>query len=517
MVKAKLKKRPLALIILSGFGWTTEIEGNAIRLARTPFLDGYLSKYKHALLESSGVRVGLRPGQEGNSEVSHMIMGTGQVVPLDIDRIDDAIDKGTFFENPILIDAIEAGRRSGLHLLGMVSDGGVHSMNTHLYALLEMAARRGIERVSVHVITDGRDTPPNSGKKIVSDLILKLQELGTGRIASITGRYYAMDRDNRWDRIKQAYDAIANGEGRRLPDPIAAIQSYYDHGLTDEFIEPTVITYEDGSPIAQVKPGDSLIFFNFRADRSRQLTRAFTGLNFDGFDRERIRDLNFATFTQYDRSLNSPIVFPPIEVINMLAEVFARNEVSNLRISETEKFANVTYFFNGGIEKVFPFESRISIPSPQTQGFDHVPEMSAFKMTDSICRAIDAGETDVYVINFPNCDSVGHTGDLKAAIKAVEAVDTCLGWVVGSIERAGGVALITSDHGNCEQMIDPETEAPHTAHTDNPVPFIICDPEFKGDLKDNRSLEDIAPTILDLLGIDQPKEMSGESLLIRSI
>jgi len=514
MANTRLKKRPVALIILSGFGWSPLAEGNAIAQAYIPFLDKYLSGYKHTLLEASGERVGLPLGQAGNSEISHMIIGTGQVAPMTITRVDEAIATGRFFENPTLMAAIDAGKDSTLHLMGLVSDGGVHSRNEHLYGLLKMASERGVGRLFVHVFTDGRDTPPKSGQRYAEELMGKLREVGAGRIATITGRYYAMDRDNRWERVKRAYDAIAHGAGRKCAYPGAAIETSYDNGVTDEFIEPVVITGKNGAPIATVNSGDSVIFFNLRADRARQLTRAFTGLNFDGFERERIQDLHFATFTQYDRSINTSIIFPPVAPARPLAALFAEHGVTNLRVAETEKYAHVTYFFNGGVEKEFPCESRILTPSPQATTYDLKPEMSAFRVTDKILRAIDDGETDVYVVNFANADMVGHTGNLKAAIEAVESLDTCLGWVVGSIERVKGAAIITSDNGNCEQMIDPATSGPNTAHTTNPVPFILCDPEFKGTLREGGSLEDVAPTLLDMLGLAKPEEMTGRSLLI---
>lgn len=521
MTKPTLRRTPLALIILDGFGHSDNLEGNAIRQAHTPFLDQYLEKYQHTLIEASGERAGLPRSLFGNSEVGHMNIGAGRIVPLDIMRIDDAIASGKFFENPALIAAVDAGKRSALHLIGLVSAGGVHSMNTHLYALLKLASQRGVERVFVHAITDGRDTAPNTGKDYVTELIQKMREVGIGRIATISGRYYALDRNNRWERIKISYQAMTKGdqsECRKSADPIAAISEAYENGITDEFIEPTVIVNEDGSAIATIESGDSCIFFNFRADRARQLTRAFTGLNFvnspsEGFERERIQDLHFATFTQYDRAINSSIVFTPIALKHTLADVFAANGISNLRIAETEKYAHVTYFFSGGVEQEYPGESRILIPSPDVATYDLKPEMSAFVMTDKICRALDAGENDVYIINFANCDMVGHTGNLEAAIKAVEAIDTCLGWVVGTIERLKGAAIITADHGNCEQMIDQETKLPHTAHTGNPVPFILCDSQFAGHLREGGALEDIAPTMLDLLGLEKPMEMTGRSLI----
>jgi 2,3-bisphosphoglycerate-independent phosphoglycerate mutase len=507
-------KRPVALIILSGFGWSPDEQSNAIAKARTPFLDQYFSRYKSALLQASGEAVGLPPYQSGNSEISHLILGSGQTLPLDVRRIDEAIQTGAFFENPALISAIDSSKRHALHLIGLVSDGSVHSLNSHLYALLRMAAERGAENVFVHAFTDGRDTPPRSAKGFIAELSGKMRELGVGRIASLCGRYYAMDRDNRWDRIERAYRAMAEGKGEQSTDPMAAIDEAYEHGVADEFLEPVVFTHDDGTPLATIRSGDSVIFFNFRADRARQLTRAFTGLNFDRFERERIPDLHFATFTQYDRSVTTPIVFPPIALKGTLAEVFEQHGLKHMRIAETEKYAHVTYFFNAGIEKPFPGESRVMVPSPAVATYDLRPEMSAFKVTDKICRALDEGENDVYIINFANGDMVGHTGNLKAAIEAIEAVDLCLGWVIGTIERIKGAAIVTADHGNCELMTDPDTTHPHTAHTNNPVPLILCDPTYQGDLQKEGALGDVAPTLLALLGIEKPEEMTGQSLLI---
>jgi 2,3-bisphosphoglycerate-independent phosphoglycerate mutase len=514
MTGSSLKKHPVALIILSGFGYSAQTAGNAIALARAPFLTQYLTRYPHTRLAASGERVGLPAGQAGNSEVSHLIMGAGRTEPMEITRIDEAIAEGTFFENPALIAAIDPGKETALHLMGLLSDGGVHSSNTHLNALLNMAAARGVRRVFIHVFTDGRDTAPNSGTEFVAELSERMRQIGVGRVATVMGRYFAMDRDGRWERIKRAYDALTRGEGRKFPDPLSAIEAAYEDGVTDEFIEPAVITQAANEPIATIRAGDSVIFFNFRADRARQLTRAFTGLNFDGFERERIPNLHFATFTQYDRSFNTPIVFAPRHQPDTLAEIFAARGVSNLRVAESEKFAHVTWFFNGGHEHEMPYEDRIMVPSPQVTSYDQKPEMAAFRVTDKICRALDDNIHDVYIINFANGDLVSHSGNLKATIEAVEAVDTCLGWVVGSLERARGVALVTADHGNCEQMIDPETGAPHTAHTTNPVPLILCDPEFKGTLREGGSLEDIAPTMLELLGLDKPEAMTGQSLML---
>jgi 2,3-bisphosphoglycerate-independent phosphoglycerate mutase len=380
-----------------------------------------------------------------------------------------------------------------------------------------MAADRGVRRVFVHAFTDGRDTPPKSGQRYVEELMAKMREIGVGRIATITGRYYAMDRDNRWERVKRAYDALTLGEGRKFAYPGAAIEASYDAGMTDEFMEPVIVTDKSGAPLATAQSGDSMIFFNLRADRARQLARAFTGLNFDSFERERIQNLRFATFIQYDCSINKSIVFPPgppVAAARPLAALFAEHGVANLRVAETEKYANVTYFFNGGVEQEFPCESRILIQSPPAAAYELKPEMGAFKLTDKVLRAMDDGETDVYVLNFANADMIGHTGNLKAAIEAVESLDICLGWLVGTIERVKGAAIITSDNGNCEQMIDPAIGVPHTAHTTNPVPFILCDPEFEGTLREGGSLEDVAPTMLELLGVEKPPEMTGRSLLI---
>lgn len=509
----KAKKRPVVLLILSGFGCSPPQEGNAIAQAHTPFLDQYLEQYPHTCLVASGERVGLPPGQAGNSEVSHMILGAGRVVPLDITRIDDAIAEGRFYRNPTLVTAIDAGRASALHLMGLLSDGGVHAMNSHLYALLEMAAQRGIERVFIHVFTDGRDTGQHTSLLFINELQERMRQIGTGTIATIIGRFYAMDREQRWDRVRGAYECLTQGLGERFPDAQTAIETSWHNGLTDEFIKPAVITEADGNPTALIRPGDSVIFFNFRADRARQLTRAFTGLNFTGFQRELLSHLHFATFTQYDRSFTTPIVFAPTNQNNGLADCFARHGITNLRLAESERFAHVTWFFNGGREDALPYESRISVPSPEVASYRLKPEMSSFRLTDKICRSLDENQTDVYIINFANGDLVGHTGDFSATVKAVEAVDTCLGWVVGTTQRMGGIALITADHGHCEMMIDAGTGAPDTAHTSNPVPFILCDQEFRGTLREGGSLEDVAPTLLELLALDKQEAMTGQSLL----
>ena len=510
-----LERRPLALIILDGFGHSESQEGNAIALAYTPFLDQCFLRYPHTLLEGSGKRVGLPEPLMGNSEIGHLNIGAGRIVPLDVTRIDEAIASGTFFENPVLQTAIDAGRHTALHLVGLVSDGGVHSSLSHLVALLEMAARRGVSRVFVHCITDGRDTAPAVARNYISQLLKAFERLKVGRIATVCGRYFAMDRDNRWDRIEKAYRAMVYGEGRRASDALLAVKQSYELGVTDEFIDPIVIIDDTGEPAGRVRSSDSVIFFNYRADRARQLTRAFSGRNFDGFRRDPLKELNFAAFTQYDRSFTTPIVFPPISISNTLAEVFAANQIRNLRVAETEKYAHVTYFFNGGIEPEFEFESRTLIPSPPVATYDLQPEMSAYEVAAAVTDALDENKNDVYIVNFANADMVGHTGNLEATVAAVEAIDECLAQVVGRIEALKGAVIITSDHGNAEQMIDPVTRQPSTAHTNNPVPFMICDADYSGNLRPNGALEDIAPTMLAMLGLEKPPEMTGRTLLVR--
>lgn len=510
-----LDRRPLALIILDGFGYSESSEGNAISLAYTPFLDQCFLRYPHTLLEGSGKRVGLPEPLMGNSEIGHLNIGAGRIVPLDVTRIDEAIASRTFFDNPVLKTAIDAGRHTTLHLVGLVSDGGVHSSLSHLFALLEMAAARGVSRVFVHCITDGRDTAPAVSRDYLSQLLQASERLKVGRIATVCGRYFAMDRDNRWDRVEKAYRAMVYGEGRLASDPLIAVKQSYDLGVTDEFIDPIVIIDGNGEPAGRVRSGDSVIFFNYRADRARQLTRAFSGRNFDGFRREPLRELHFAAFTQYDRSFTTPIVFPPISITNTLAEVFAANQIRNLRVAETEKYAHVTYFFNGGIEPEFEFETRRLIPSPQVATYDLQPEMSAYDVAAAVTEALDENSNDVYIVNFANADMVGHTGNLEATVAAVEAIDECLAQVVGRIEALNGAAMITSDHGNAEQMIDPVTGQPSTAHTNNPVPLLICDGDYSGSLRSNGALEDIAPTMLAMLGLEKPPEMTGRTLLLR--
>ncbi|HKV39940.1 MAG TPA: 2,3-bisphosphoglycerate-independent phosphoglycerate mutase [Blastocatellia bacterium] len=513
----KDNKGPLALIILDGFGYSRNGEGNAIALANTPHFDEWFQKYPNTLIEGSGRAVGLPPGQMGNSEVGHLNIGAGRIVRMDISTIDAAIESGEFFENPALCGAMDAVKGAAskegggsLHLMGLVSDGGVHSQDQHLYALLRMAKQRGVQRVFVHAFLDGRDTPPESGAGHVEALISKMREYGVGQVASVVGRYYAMDRDRRWERIEQAYRLLVNGEGRKRTDAVQAIREYYAETITDEFMKPVVITGKDAMPLASVKDGDSVLFFNFRADRARALTTAFTAGDFAGFARTRL-DIRFTCMTQYDKEFPLPVAFGPQHHDMILADVMARHGLTNVRIAETEKYAHVTFFFNGGVEAQFPGEKRVLIQSPKVATYDLKPEMSAFEVTDAVLNAVQSGEFDVLIINYANADMVGHTGKLDAAVKAIEALDTCLGRVITAIKARGGSVIITADHGNAEQMIDPETHEPFTAHTTGPVPLLLID-GYKGALRPGGSLQDIAPTMLGILGIPKPVEMTGTDL-----
>jgi 2,3-bisphosphoglycerate-independent phosphoglycerate mutase len=509
------KKGPLALIIIDGWGYSEKREGNAIALAATPFYDELVEKYPHTLLEASGTRVGLPANIMGNSEVGHLNLGSGRVVRMDLSRIDHDIETGEFFRNEVLVKAVDKALDKGksLHLMGLVSDGQVHSSQEHLYALLRMAKGRGLQRVYVHCFLDGRDTPPASAYGYVEALQVKCAEIGCGRIASAVGRYYAMDRDKRWERTERAYNLLVRAEGERVIDPVEAIKRSYERGLTDEFVEPIVVERETGEPVAVIENDDSVIFFNFRPDRARQITRALTEQGFGGFPTPQRPLTDFVCFTQYDKTFPLPIAFGPREHRNVLAEVFGQTGVRNFRLAETEKYAHVTYFFNGGVEQAYPCENRLLVPSPKNATYDLAPEMSAFKVTDKVLRAIEEGETDVFIINFANPDMVGHTGKLDKTIEAVQYVDTCLGWITKGIRRARGRTLITADHGNCEQMIDLTTGQPHTAHTTNPVPFHLIDEASVGlRLREGAALEDVAPTILGLLGIEQPVDMTGRDL-----
>jgi 2,3-bisphosphoglycerate-independent phosphoglycerate mutase len=509
------QKGPLALIILDGFGHSTAREGNAVALAKLPFYDEIREKYPHTLIEASGTCVGLPTGVMGNSEVGHLNMGAGRVIMTDIRRIDYSIETGEFFSNEAFVTALDnaIGRGGALHLMGLLSDGLVHSSQEHLYALLRMAKERGVARAYVHCFLDGRDTPPSSAHLYVKALQDKIAEIGFGEIATICGRYYAMDRDKRWERTERAYRLLVDGTGTRAPDPLDAIRRSYERGTTDEFVEPISLTRADGSPVATIKDGDSVIFFNFRADRARQLTRALAVEGFEEFAVGVRPRIDFVCFTLYDQTFGLPIAFAQLRHKNILAEVFAAVGVRNYRLAETEKYAHVTYFFNGGTEREFPSERRLLVPSPKVATYDLMPEMAAFKVTDKILRGIDERETDVFIVNFANPDMLGHTGNLAKTIEAVQYIDTCLGWITKALRTAGGRCLITADHGNCEQMLDPHTGQPHTAHTTNPVPFHLIDEDSLGvRLRSDGALEDVAPTILGLLGLDQPADMTGRDL-----
>ena len=503
-------KQPLALIILDGFGCREETKGNAIAAARTPHLDRLMASCPHTRIGASGMDVGLPDGQMGNSEVGHTNIGAGRIVYQELTRITKSFDEGEALGNPALTAAMENARRPGqaLHLMGLLSDGGVHSHIRHLYGLMEMARRFTVERVYLHCFMDGRDVPPTSGIEFIAALQQKIKELGLGQIATVSGRYYAMDRDNRWERVKLAYDAIVNGEGNKDPDPVAVMQKSYGAGVTDEFIVPTVVTEGAG-----IKAGDSVIFFNFRPDRARELTRALVDPDFAGFEREKgFFPLTYICMTQYDATMpNVEVAYRPESLTNTLGEYLSRLGKTQLRIAETEKYAHVTFFFNGGVEAPYEGEDRVLIPSPKVATYDLQPEMSAYAVTDEAVRRIESGRYDVIILNYANCDMVGHTGVFEAAVKAVEAVDTCLGRLLAALEKAGGRAFLTADHGNADQMAD-ENGAPFTAHTTNPVPFVAIG---FGDvtLRSGGRLADIAPTMLQAMGLPQPEEMTGRSLL----
>jgi 2,3-bisphosphoglycerate-independent phosphoglycerate mutase len=516
------RPKPIVLTVLDGWGFRAEAKGNAIALARKPNYDRLLAEYPNTLIHTSGLPVGLPEGQMGNSEVGHMNIGAGRVVLMDITRIDKALSTGALFQNELLLAAMKRGRERQLHLLGLLSDGGVHSHIDHLFALLRMAQQNKVERVFVHCFLDGRDTPPHSGIDFLRRLQQRLRELGVGRIASLSGRYYAMDRDNRWERVERSYRAVVHGEAeRRSADPIDAVRSSYEQGATDEFVEPLVITSgsEPGAPPAgRIRDDDAVIFFNFRADRARQMTRAIAEPGFDKFaDAARPRNLFFVGMTQYDKSFSwLQYLFGAEKLEHILAQVFADMNFRNLRVAETEKYAHVTYFFNGGVEKPFGGEERILVPSPKVATYDLKPEMSAEGITDSVIHAIEKGSFDAIIMNFANADMVGHSGKLEPTIRAVETVDACLGRIYQSLRPRGGAWIITADHGNAETMIDPVTGGPHTYHTTNPVPFLLLDQDGPVQLRSEGALRDIAPTLLEVLGVPEPMEMTGSDLRIVS-
>lgn len=515
------RPRPVLLAIMDGWGEREEREGNGVKLANTPNIDKWRATRPWTLLGAAEKSVGLPLGQMGNSEVGHLNLGAGFVVMQDITLIDDSIADGSFFENEAFNDAIEHVKQRGtqLHIIGLLGTGGVHSHMNHEKALLELAKRRGLEKVYVHAFTDGRDTMPKSGIGYMQDLERSMAALGVGKVATVIGRYYAMDRDRRWERTKLAYDAMVSGVGRSADSAQAAIQRSYDEGVTDEFIQPAVVTEQD-RPVATVQPGDSIICFNFRADRVRQITKAFVLQDFDGFAREALRDLIYVTMTEYEKGLPVLIAFENADVEVPLAQVISSAALRQLHVAETEKYAHVTFFFNGGREAPFPGEDRLLVQSPKDVAtYDLKPEMSAYGIRDGLLKAIGDGTYDFIIVNFANADMVGHTGVIPAVIKACETVDTCLGAVVDAVLARGGVALITADHGNAELLIDPATGGPHTAHTTNPVPCIlVAAPNIGLDGATLRSLgrlSDVAPTILDLLGIARSPQMTGQSLIVR--
>jgi 2,3-bisphosphoglycerate-independent phosphoglycerate mutase len=502
-------KKPVTLVILDGYGLAPDSKANAIANTHTPNLDSLFAGCPHSKLNASGYDVGLPEGQMGNSEVGHTNIGAGRIVYQDLPRITKAVSDGTFFENARYREAIQncLDNNSTLHIFGLTSDGGVHSHYTHMWAAVELARRMGLDRVFLHCFLDGRDVPPTSGESYVEDTVRKLGEIGVGKIATVMGRYYAMDRDKRWERVERAYAAMVYGEGKYCSDPVEAIRESYKNDVTDEFVEP-VVTVRG----AEIRENDSIIFINFRPDRAREITRALVDPSFSGFERKRgFFPVRFVCTTQYDAEMpNVTVAFEKEDLADTFGEYVSRLGLKQLRIAETEKYAHVTFFFNGGVETVYEGEDRVLIPSPKVPTYNLKPEMSAYEVTDEVIKRIKSGIYDVIILNYANCDMVGHTGVYEAAQKAVAAVDECVGRVVGAVKAAGGISIITADHGNADRMIDDDGISPFTAHTTNPVPFIICGAD--AELEDGR-LADIAPTMLDLMGLDKPASMTGKSLI----
>ena len=512
-----MRKKPVVLMILDGYGLNSSTKGNGVALAKTPVMDKLMAEYPYVKGYASGLAVGLPDGQMGNSEVGHLNMGAGRIVYQELTRITKSIEDGDFFENTELLGAIENCKKnnSDLHLYGLLSDGGVHSHITHVFALLELAKRNGIKNVYVHCFMDGRDTAPDSGKDFIAKLYDKMEELGVGEIASVTGRYCAMDRDNRWDRVEKAYRALTLGEGNQAACGKCAIKASYEAGKTDEFVEPTVIT-KDGKPVGVIKDKDSVICFNFRPDRAREITRCFCDDEFTGFDRGSRKDVYYVCFTDYDVTIpNKYVAFKKEKITNTFGEFLAANNMTQARIAETEKYAHVTFFFNGGIEEPNKGEDRILVKSPKVATYDLQPEMSALEVCDKLCEAIRSDKYDVIIINFANPDMVGHTGVIDAVIKAIETVDACVGRAVEAVKEKDGVMFICADHGNAEVLVDENTGEPYTAHTTNPVPFILVNYDNEYTLKENGKLCDIVPTLIDIMGMEKPAEMTGQSLLIK--
>ncbi len=510
-------KKTTVLMILDGFGINEKVEGNAIKQAEIPNIDKIMEKYPCVKGYASGLDVGLPEGQMGNSEVGHLNIGAGRIVYQELTRITKSIRDGDFFENPALLSAMENCKKnnSALHLYGLLSDGGVHSHNTHLYALLQMAKKNDVEKVFVHVFLDGRDTSPTSGKGYIESLEEQMRQIGVGKIASVMGRYYAMDRDKRWERIKLAYDAMVNGKGEKTQDAVKYVESSYERDVTDEFIIPACVVDEEGKPVAAINDKDSIIFYNFRPDRARQITRAMVDPAFGGFEREKeMPGLKYVCFTEYDVTIpNKEVAFKPQRLDNTLGEYISSLGLRQLRLAETEKYAHVTFFFNGGVEEPNPGEDRILIPSPKVATYDLKPEMSAVQITDVLVEKILSQEYDLIIINYANPDMVGHTGVMEAAIKAVETVDTCVGRVLEALLKVNGQMFICADHGNSDQLIDYETGEAFTAHTTNPVPFILVNFTDGIGLREGGKLADIAPTLLEMMDLKKPEEMTGVSLL----
>ncbi len=511
-----MPKKLTALIILDGFGESlqTGSEGNAIHISGVPNITALKEKYPHTLIGASGMSVGLPEGQMGNSEVGHLNIGAGRIVYQELTRITKDIKDGSFFEKKEFLEAIDNAKKNGtkLHAYGLTSDGGVHSHLEHLYALLRLAKNRGLGSVYVHCFMDGRDVPPDSGKGYIEQLEEKMKDIGIGEIATVMGRYYAMDRDNRFERVEKAYDAMVKGEGLKASSAAGAMQQSYDKGVMDEFVVPTVIE-KDGQPVAKIEPGDSVIFYNFRPDRAREITKTLTQEDFSAFSRE-LFPLYYVCMTQYDKTFKGVhVAYKPVTLENTLGEYLAKNGKKQFRMAETEKYAHVTFFFNGGVEKPSEGEDRFLIPSPKVATYDLKPEMSACEVADEAVKHIESGQYDVMIINFANPDMVGHTGVLEAAVKAVSAVDSCVAKVIGSIQKMGGEAIVTADHGNAEKMLDKDG-GPFTAHTTNDVPLILVSERFKNsNLRDDGILADIAPTLLQLIGLPVPREMTGKTLI----
>ena len=513
-----MSKKPTVLMILDGYGLNEKAENNAVAEAKTPVMDKLMAECPFVKGYASGMAVGLPDGQMGNSEVGHLNMGAGRVVYQELTRITKEIQDGDFFKNEALLAAVKNCKEnnSDLHLFGLLSDGGVHSHNTHMYGLLELAKKEGLQNVYLHAFLDGRDTPPASGKDYVEQAVAKMEEIGVGKVATVMGRYYVMDRDNRWDRVEKAYKALVEGEGVEATDGVTAVAQSYEKGENDEFVLPTVVM-ENGKPVATVKNNDSVIFFNFRPDRAREITRTFCCDDFDGFERKTGRvNTTFVVFTEYDVTIpNKTVAFHKVEVTNTFGEYLAKLGKTQLRTAETEKYAHVTFFFNGGVEEPNEGEDRLLVNSPKVATYDLQPEMSAYKVAEGLVEAIKSDKYDVIIVNFANPDMVGHTGVEDATIKAVEAVDECVGMAVDALKEVDGQMFICADHGNAEQLKDYETGEPFTAHTTNPVPFILVNYDPAYTLKEGGRLADIVPTLLEMMGLEQPAEMTGQSLLIK--